>query len=131
MKLPPMAIKNRSILLLAWTLLLTGLDPTGLQAQSTDSVANRKLRKLGLITAGAYSAAMIGLNEVWYSDFPRSDFHFFNDNREWKQLDKVGHFYSAFHLSNTGIHLLKNSGIPDNKAHLLGRAIGSNAAYPY
>ena len=100
------------------------LHPGNLNAQSKDSVANKKLRKMALITGASYTAAMVGLNEVWYSDFPRSGFHFFNDNKEWKQLDKVGHFYSAYHISNTGIHLLQKSGIPTEKAYLWGGLLG-------
>ena len=124
MTLPLMVIRNSPYLATISLLLLVVLLPVQAPAQSNDSTANKKLRKIALITGGAYTAAMIGLNEVWYSDFPRSDFHFFNDNKEWKQLDKVGHFYSAFHISNTGIHLLKRSGIPENKAYLWGGLLG-------
>ena len=106
------------------TLVVVFVDATNCIAQTEDSLHNKKLRKMALITGGAYTVSMIGLNELWYSDFPRSSFHFFNDNNEWKQLDKVGHFYSAFHISKTGIYLLKKSGIPDKKAHLWGGLLG-------
>ena len=39
------------------------------------------------------TATLIGLNQVWYADYPRSDFHFINDNAEWLQMDKVGHVF--------------------------------------
>jgi len=118
----PMAIRNKQLLLVI--LLACLLHPGNLNAQSHDSTANKKLRKMALITGASYTLAMVGLNEVWYSDFPRGGFHFFNDNKEWKQLDKVGHFYSAFHISNTGIRLLQKSGIPSEKAYLWGGLLG-------
>src|SRR6476620_6964690 len=38
--------------------------------------------------------ALFVLNELWYADYPRSDFHFVNDNAEWLQMDKAGHAFS-------------------------------------
>ncbi len=48
-----------------------------------------------------YGAVFIGLNSAWYSQYPRSSFHFFNDNAEWLQVDKAGHAYSAY-IESTG-----------------------------
>lgn len=96
-------------------------DPT---ASFKDSTETRKIRQLALISGASYALALYGLNELWYQDFPRSGFHFFNDNNEWKQLDKAGHFYSAFHLSNTGIHLLKKNGVEPQKAYFWGGMLG-------
>jgi hypothetical protein len=41
------------------------------------------------------SGALIGLNQLWYSDYPKSEFHFINDNADWLQMDKGGSFYSS------------------------------------
>ena len=30
-----------------------------------------------------YSATMYGLNELWYKDYPKSRFHWINDNYNW------------------------------------------------
>ena len=39
--------------------------------------------------AGTFSVAMIGLNYAWYANYPRSKFHFFDDNGDAKsQKDK-------------------------------------------
>jgi hypothetical protein len=32
-------------------------------------------------------------SRVWYKNFDKSNFHFFDDSKEWLQLDKMGHFY--------------------------------------
>jgi hypothetical protein len=39
---------------------------------------------------------MIGLNQAWYADYPRSSFHTFNDMDEWMQMDKMGHALMAY-----------------------------------
>ena len=53
----------------------------------------------GLVAGGnivAYGGAMIGLYSLWYKKYPQSKFHFFNDNQEWLQVDKVSHAYGAY-----------------------------------
>lgn len=57
----------------------------------------------GTATAG-YATALVGLNYLWYADFPRSSFHFFDDSGEWQQIDKAGHtvtpYLEAFYIMN-------------------------------
>jgi uncharacterized protein YfiM (DUF2279 family) len=71
-----------------------------------------------------YGATLYGLNKTWYQDFPRTGFHFFNDNEEWKQLDKIGHFYSAFQISQASIHLFRHAGMTSKKATSWGGMMG-------
>ncbi len=42
--------------------------------------------------------SLVLLNEVWYKEYPKSDFHFYNDGASWLQMDKVGHAYTAYQL---------------------------------
>ncbi len=61
---------------------------------------NKKQRKcllLGLGTGYIATYTYLGLN--WYSQFEFSQFRFFNDLHEWKQMDKFGHAYGAFQES--------------------------------
>lgn len=44
----------------------------------------------------AYAGTLISLNELWYKQYPRTSFHFFNDALEWQQMDKVGHMFTAY-----------------------------------
>lgn len=100
------------------------------QAQQADSIndhgyrADNRVRNIALVSGAAYGAALYGLNKAWYEEFPRTKFHFFNDNAEWKQLDKAGHFYSAFHISQASIHLLQKAGITQKKANFWGGMMG-------
>ena len=63
---------------------------------------------------------MIGLSSVWYSQYDKQEFQFFNDAGEWNQVDKVGHFYSAFQLSSIGSRTLQWSGVSKKKSDLAG-----------
>lgn len=53
-------------------------------------------RKLGIYLF-LYVILLGWLTSVWYTHF--IPFHFFNDFFEWLYLDKLGHFFSSFHLS--------------------------------
>ena len=72
----------------------------------SDTLNKKRLRTLAISEAAIGSAALIGLNQVWYADYPRSNFHFINDNAEWLQMDKVGHLYSSYHLGSFGANAL-------------------------
>ncbi len=68
--------------------------------------------------------SLVGLNNLWYSDFPRSSFHFFNDNDAWMQIDKAGHTMTAYYTGKVGIGLLKWSGVERKKAIWYGGSLG-------
>ena len=50
------------------------------------------------VTAGLYAGSFVGLNQLWYADYPKSSFHFFNDNAEWCGMDKFGHATTAYYI---------------------------------
>ncbi|HLT81866.1 MAG TPA: DUF2279 domain-containing protein [Cyclobacteriaceae bacterium] len=90
------------------------------QAQPGDTVANepvknRRLRTVVIAGTATYGVALAGLSHLWYKESAQQSFSFFNDVKEWKQVDKVGHFYSAFYLSYGTGKLLQWSGVPDDK----------------
>jgi len=63
---------------------------------------------------------MYGLYNLWYTEYPKSKFHFFDDSSEWLQMDKFGHAYSSYYLSSLLTGGLKWSGLKKNKAVLIG-----------
>ena len=86
---------------------------------------NKKRQNTVVITEAALaSATLIGLNQIWYADYPKSDFHFINDNDEWLQMDKIGHFYSAYHLGRFGAEALNWSGTSPKKQLIYGAGLG-------
>ena len=72
---------------------------------------NRSRRNTVIITETALaSATLIGLNQLWYADYEKSNFQTINDNNEWLQMDKFGHVFSSYQLGRIGATALKWSG---------------------
>ncbi|RYZ35250.1 MAG: DUF2279 domain-containing protein, partial [Sphingobacteriales bacterium] len=59
---------------------------------------------------------------AWYKDYPKSSFHFFDDRREWSQMDKAGHVWTAYQLSRISAETWKWGGLSNRKAAWLGGA---------
>ena len=72
----------------------------------------------------AYAGSMYGLYNLWYKDYPLTKFHFHNDNRDWNQMDKVGHAYSCYYEGVVGIDMLKWAGYSHKTASILGGSYG-------
>jgi hypothetical protein len=85
-------------------------------------------RRIGFIAgteAALYAGSLIGLNELWYKHYPKSSFHFFNDNKEWLQVDKIGHVTTAYYIGRIGIGFFKWGGMERKKAIWFGGMLGS------
>jgi len=80
-----------------------------------DTLHKPRLRSIVISTSVAYGAALAGLNELWYADYPRSSFHFIDDNDAWLQVDKVGHTFTAYQESRAFYELLNWSGLQYEK----------------
>jgi hypothetical protein len=86
---------------------------------------NRKRLALVIVTeASLYAASIPGLYTLWYKDYPQSGFHFFNDNKEWLQMDKCGHVTSSYYLGLVGYSTLRWSGVQEKKAIWYGGLTG-------
>lgn len=70
--------------------------------------------------AGLWTASYIALNKTWYANYPRSSFHFFNDNSEWSQMDKLGHVWTAYNVARVSAGMWRWTGLPEKKAVVLG-----------
>jgi len=89
------------------------------------STLNKK-RVGGVVGAstGVFALAMVGLDRVWYEQYARSKFHFFDDSKEWNQIDKCGHASAAYFISVYGYHALRWSGMKRVPAALTSGAMG-------
>lgn len=86
---------------------------------------NKKRQNTVIVTEAALaSVTLLGLNQLWYADYPRSNFHFINDNSEWLQMDKVGHMYSAYHLGRFGAEMMNWSGVNQKEQLVYGATLG-------
>lgn len=92
-----------------------------------DSLHSQRAKKKALIFGGSglYVSSMVGLNELWYKDFPRTSFHSFNDNDEWLQIDKCGHFMSSYYIGLIGHEALSWAGVEKRKAQIIGGLVGT------
>ena len=89
-------------------------------------ILNKKKRNILLISeATAYTIALVGLNQLWYAKYPKSSFHFINDNREWLQMDKMGHLTSSYYSGVAGIKAYEWTGMKRNNAIWYGGMTGS------
>jgi uncharacterized protein YfiM (DUF2279 family) len=94
------------------------------QKINSDSIDSKRLNTLLISTGVIYTGSLIALNQLWYSDHPKEEFHFFDDSREWLQMDKLGHFYSAFHISQAGSRTLQWTGMSQKKSAIWGSVLG-------
>ncbi|WP_396159201.1 DUF2279 domain-containing protein [Flavobacterium sp.] len=90
----------------------------------SDTLNKKRLKTLVISEAAIGTAALVGLNQSWYADYPRSDFHFINDNAEWLQMDKLGHVFSSYHLGSYGADALKWSGASRKSQLIYGSTLG-------
>jgi hypothetical protein len=84
--------------------------------------------KLGVVVGSkvaVFGSALLLLNHYWYKNYPRSRFHFFDDGKEWLQMDKTGHIYGAYFASHYAVGLYKWAGMPRRKAIWIGGTTGT------
>lgn len=91
---------------------------------SAEDIAAKPNKKRVAWVAGVNIAVVGGslvlLNEAWYKNEPRSSFHFFDDSREWMQLDKFGHTWSAYNAARAVSSMWRWTGLSRKKAALFG-----------
>jgi uncharacterized protein YfiM (DUF2279 family) len=96
-----------------------------LHLMQPDSIPNkpRQLMAFG-ISGGVFVSSGIGLYTTWYSQFETSPFHFFDDSKEWLQMDKYGHVYTAYFQSEMCYKVAKWTGMSKNRSILYGASCG-------
>lgn len=88
----------------------------------------QKKKRIWLVGAGnavGYGGTMVALYSAWYKNYPQSGFHTFNDNKEWLQVDKVGHLYSSYIESRASMELWRWTGIDRKKRIWIGGMSGA------
>ncbi|GAB4294368.1 MAG: DUF2279 domain-containing protein [Marinilabiliales bacterium] len=94
------------------------------KSQSQTDTLNKK--RLYYVAGGefvAYSVAMTGLYSLWYKDYASTSFHWFDDHKEWLQMDKAGHYYSSYLISKIADAGFEWSGLSHKKAVLWGSGV--------
>jgi len=93
---------------------LTPSDSLNLQRRNTVVISEAVLA----------STTLVGLNQLWYANYSKSDFHFINDNGDWLQVDKAGHAFSSYHLVRLGCNALKWTGESQKNQLIYGASLG-------
>jgi hypothetical protein len=98
-------------------------DSTGLNPDSS-VIHKGRLTGVLIVQGSLYIASLTGLYFAWYSNYPQSSFHFFNDDNEWQQMDKCGHAMTSYYISRIGYESYKWSGVERKKAIWFGSLLG-------
>lgn len=90
----------------------------------SDTLNTSRRTSVYIAEAAIGGLTLIGLNQLWYADYERSNFHTFNDNKEWLQMDKMGHVFSSYQLGRLGANVLNWSGASKKEQLLYGSTLG-------
>ncbi|MFC0183196.1 Predicted lipoprotein [Pseudarcicella hirudinis] len=95
------------------------------QSDSTQTKLNAKrLRGFIIGESVGYVGTLAGLGSAWYGD-KTSAFHFFDDNYEWLQIDKLGHLYTAYNLCRVSNQGFLWTGLSRKKSAVYGAVSGA------
>jgi Predicted periplasmic lipoprotein (DUF2279) len=79
-----------------------------------------RLKTIVITEVATGMAISAGLYFLWYRKHPRSHFHFFNDNGEWLQMDKMGHATTAYNIGAIQYDLMRWCGVNNNESIAIG-----------
>ncbi len=94
------------------------------QFDSLPPVNQTKKWVLGSVQVGLWAGSFIALNNAWYANYPKSKFHLYNDSGEWLQMDKIGHVWSTYQISEHTSNIWRWAGMNREKAAWIGAISG-------
>lgn len=118
-----MLIKNSVLFIFFFSLVGFSQSETSFWKKS-DTLHKKRRNTVYIAQAVGATTALIGLNQLWYADYPRSSFHFKNDNNDWLQMDKLGHSFSTYYLGKLSMESLKWAGDSKKNQLLFGASYG-------
>lgn len=92
--------------------------------QKSDTLNKKRRNSVYITEVSAATLILIGLNQLWYADYPRTTFQTINDNNEWLQLDKMGHIMSSYYVGKLGMQALDWAGESKKNQLLYGATLG-------
>ncbi|MCT4628676.1 DUF2279 domain-containing protein [Winogradskyella sp.] len=90
----------------------------------SDSLNISRRNAVVLTEVSLASVALVGLDQLWYADYPRSKFKTINDSDEWLQMDKMGHVFSSYQLGRLGANVLNWAGVSKKDQLIYGSTLG-------
>jgi uncharacterized protein YfiM (DUF2279 family) len=92
--------------------------------KKSDSLNIKRRNAVFLTEATLATGTLIALDKMWYSDYPRSSFHFNNDNNQWLQMDKMGHVMTSYYVGKVGMEVLDWAGVSKKNQLIYGATFG-------
>jgi hypothetical protein len=93
-----------------------------------DTLTSKKTKQKKIILGVSSSVITLGslvyLNEAWYKDYRTGNFHFFNDNEEWLQMDKAGHVFTTYQLGDIMMNAFDRAGYSRKQKLFVGGGMG-------
>lgn len=118
-------VRDKKLFLVFFTLLLFVYSNAQKSFFSKSDTLNIKKRKTLIIgESTAYVISMVGLNQLWYANYPKSNLHTINDNNEWLQMDKMGHAMTSYYIGKLGMELIKWTGDTHKNQLIYGAGLG-------
>jgi hypothetical protein len=74
----------------------------------------------------AYTGTLLTLNNLWYTKYPRTSFHLFDDSREWQQMDKAGHMFTAYFEADWLYHIARWTGMREKSSIWAGALMATS-----
>ena len=114
---------KKFIYLLLFLLSISAVGQTSFYKKA-DTLNTKRRNAIAISASAMTTGALIALNQLWYKEYPRSSFHFKNDNNDWKQMDKTGHFMTSYYLGKLGMEVLDWAGVSEKNQLIYGATYG-------
>lgn len=89
----------------------------------SDTLSKPRRNTVVVTETSLAAIALVGLDQLWYAEYPRSKFKTINDSGEWLQMDKFGHVFSSYHLTKIGSNTMHWAGVSKKNKLLYGSAL--------
>jgi uncharacterized protein YfiM (DUF2279 family) len=86
----------------------------------TPSPNNKRAVFITGVHVAGYGGLLVVLNNTWYKNYAHTSFHTFNDGKEWLQVDKLGHGWTAYSTARASAAMWQWAGLSEKKSALLG-----------
>jgi len=88
-----------------------------------DTVNNPRVIGASIGIGTVWAGSMTALWQLWYANSETGKIHSFDDSKNWLQMDKAGHFYTAYQINRLTTDLYDWSGISEKNAVWIGTGI--------
>ncbi len=91
--------------------------------QPSDSLNVGRVWGVGTAAAVGTAGSIAALSTIWYTDYNKGNFRLFNDNAEWLQMDKAGHAFAGYQITQNGYEAFKWSGSNERTSLIASGAV--------